>query len=558
VLVVVAFGLPLTLSLRDRVAAEVRSQARSQADLVAASAAELLTARAAPQLHVLVTTSADAVRGRVVVVDPRGRVLDDSAGAAGRGTPYRGRPEITAALRGRETQAVRRSATLGADILATAVPVRHGPGPPRGAVRVTQSVRAVNSAVRRATAWLTAIAVAVVGLGLAAGAVFARRIARPIDRLDAAVRRVAAGDFDARADVEGSAEQRRLAHTFNAMTQRTARLVRGQQAFVADASHQLRTPLAGVRLRLEEARALSSGPAVAELDAGMREVDRLAEIINELLVLSRSGERDLPGEPVDLAAAARRAVDRWAPAAREGNRRLECDGARGGQAWCAAADADRILDSLVENALRYSPPGSTVRVRATGGAIEVLDEGPGIATGEEDAVFERFHRGSAARDGAPGTGLGLPIARELAAVWGASVTLATREGGGARACVRFAPAGGAPPAGAAVTAATPRPPGRRRSARRRPARATALVAAAAMALAGGVTYATGRIARQPIGLAGEPPSAIGAVIPPRPSHDAAAGRTRSRRPTTTASPQRPAPAAPAPAAGDDGAEGADD
>jgi signal transduction histidine kinase len=93
---------------------------------------------------------------------------------------------------------------------------------------------------------------------------------------------------------------------------------------------------------------------------------------------------------------------------------------------------------LVENALRYSPAGAAVRVVAGPDRIEVVDEGPGPAPGEEEAVFERFHRGQAGRNGLPGTGLGLPIARELAGEWDATVSLEARPGGGARAVVAFA------------------------------------------------------------------------------------------------------------------------
>ncbi len=99
--------------------------------------------------------------------------------------------------------------------------------------------------------------------------------------------------------------------------------------------------------------------------------------------------------------------------------------------WCAAADADRALDVLLENALHYSPRGARVTIAAVAGRIDVLDRGPGLADDEADAVFERFHRGSAGRAGPSGSGLGLAIARELAREWGGDVTLRNREGGGA-------------------------------------------------------------------------------------------------------------------------------
>jgi len=250
-LAVVAFGVPLAISLRDRVDAEVRGQARSQADLLAASAPELLGAANRRTLDRLVATSAGSVRGRVVVTDRSGKLIADSAGDGELGADFAGRPEITSALAGNSYQETRHSDTLSADILATAVPILHR-GRVVGAVRVTQSVEAVNDAVRRSVIGIVLLALAVLALGIVAGALIARRIARPIGRLATAADDVAAGDLDARAPVEGTSEQRSLAQSFNEMTGRVGRMLDSQREFVADASHELRTPLTGLRLQLEE------------------------------------------------------------------------------------------------------------------------------------------------------------------------------------------------------------------------------------------------------------------------------------------------------------------
>jgi two-component system, OmpR family, sensor kinase len=434
-LALIALGVPLALSLRDRVDSEVRGQARSQADVVAASASELLEPGRRSGLRSLVEISADSVRGRVIVVGRRGRLLADSAGApVGRG--YASRPEIRAALRGHSEQITRNSATLGTEILATAVPVLEH-GRPGGAVRITQSVAAVNRAVRTSLLDLAALAGVVLLLAIAAGALIARRIARPIRRLDEAARRVAGGDLDTAVAVEGSSEQRSLGRAFNEMTERIRRLLRVQQDFVADASHQLRTPLTGLRLRLENlaAREPDGGPAARELDAAIGEIDRLSQIVDELLILSRAGEHELPGERIDLAEAASRAAERWRDAGRERGIAVVSRGDGAAGAWCARPDLDRSLDALVENALRYSPPDTTVTIASAPGRVEVLDEGPGLEPGEEEAVFERFSRGSAGRRGARGTGLGLAIARELTRQWGGEVSLENRGRGGLRAVI---------------------------------------------------------------------------------------------------------------------------
>ena len=420
----------------------MRAQARSQADVVAATASDLLDRASRTRLQRLATTAGDSVSGRVLIVNRQGIVLADSAGRAELGGNYSLRPEIAAALRGDAYQRTRHSNTLSADILATAVPILRS-GRPNGAVRVTQSVSAVHRAVRRTLGGLALIAGVVLALGLLAGLVIARQIASPMKRLTAAARRIAHGDFDVRAPVEGSLEQRSLAQSFNEMTDRLARALATERRFVADASHQLRTPLTGLRLRLEEASAAES-PEQAEPDLreGMREVDRMAGMVDELLALSQAQNGRGPGSELDPVAIADEGVERWRAAALERGVQLARSGDRHpARVYGAAPDAERALDSLIENAIVYSARGR-VTVGVEGRGIVVLDEGPGLAPGEEEAVFERFHRGAAGLSGASGTGLGLSIARQLAERWGGRVTLSNRlDKRGARAVLELGSVG---------------------------------------------------------------------------------------------------------------------
>jgi signal transduction histidine kinase len=438
-LAIVAFGVPLALNLSARVNAEVRTQAQAQADLVAATAADLLGMTSRKQLSTLARTAAASARGRVLIVNATGQVLADSSGPAELGTNYESRPEIERALDGRQVQVQRASRTLGKQILATAVPIVHN-GRVAGAVRVTESVAAVHHAVLQVELALALIGLVVLALGLLAGGLLAAQIGRPLRRLEAVARRLAQGDLRARAKVEGSLEQRSLSSSFNEMTDRIERLLSAQQDFVADASHQLRTPLTGLRLRLEESKALASDPGAAELDAAIGEVDRLAHTVDELLLLTRAGTRRLAGSRVALGDLVTDALERWRPHASERGITLtrQRDG-RPGTVWAARADLERALDALLENALAYSASGSTVTVVCSGGRIEVRDHGPGISADERELVFERFHRGRVGRAGAPGHGLGLPIARELAREWGGEVTLEDRPGGGTAAIIALKP-----------------------------------------------------------------------------------------------------------------------
>ncbi|HSD80886.1 MAG TPA: HAMP domain-containing sensor histidine kinase, partial [Solirubrobacteraceae bacterium] len=405
-LAVIALEVPFALSLRDRVDSEVRTEATGQAAVVAAAAGDLLAPSQRAALQRLTTTAARSVRGRVLVVSPTGALLADSGGRPA-GTAYASRPELRAALDGRAEQIRRPSTTLGTDLLATAAPIERG-GRVVGAVRITQSVAAVADATRRVVLELALVGAAVLLLALVAGALLAGRLTRPLRRLEATARSVAAGDLGARAAEEGSAEQRSLARSFNDMTARLGRLLRSQQEFVADASHQLRTPLTGLRLRLEEARAAGTrAESERELVAATVELDRMAHVVDDLLVLGRAGERDRPPERVVLLAAAGAAAARFrGPAEERGISLRLADEAPDAAATCPPGDLDRALDALLENALLYGAGGGAVEIAVVPGGVEVRDRGPGPAAGEEEAVFERFHRGRAGRGGAPGTGLG--------------------------------------------------------------------------------------------------------------------------------------------------------
>jgi two-component system, OmpR family, sensor kinase len=434
VLVIVALLVPLALNLSRRVDAEVRSEARGQAQLLAAFLSGRLDERA--QLERLVANSARDLGGRVIVVGRRGRLLADSEGSELESTSYASRPEIADALRGRPTQGERHSDSLGVDLLFTAVPVVSR-GRPEGAVRVTQSVDAVQSEVRSDVLALVGVAAVVLLLGLGLAWMLAGTLARPLRRLAATARGVAGGELDAQARVEGSSEQREVASAFNDMTGRLARALRSQREFVANASHQLRTPLTGLRLRLEAASLKAKDPEVErELLAAERETVRLARLLTELLTLARERERPEP-EDVSLAEVAVAAHERWEGPAQTGGRRLLVRGEGDPVVAATAADLAVVLDNLVENALNYSATGTVVAIEwgADAGAarLVVLDEGPGIAPAERERVFERFFRGEASRGGAPGTGLGLSVVEALAARWDGTARLVDRPEGGTQA-----------------------------------------------------------------------------------------------------------------------------
>jgi signal transduction histidine kinase len=444
-LIIVALEVPLALNLARRIDAEVKNEAAGQAFVVAASASGRM--KQPERLAQVVRTAGTDLGGRVIVVDvPRGRLLADSTVGVTQPVQYAtaARPELRTALRGVRAQGERHSDTLGQDLLYTAVPVTNN-GQVVGAVRVTQDLAAVHHRVRRAVLALIAIGAFALVLGLTLAWFLAGSLSRPLRRLASTARDVEAGDLEARAEVSGAKEQREVSAAFNDMAERLGTVLAAQREFVANASHQLRTPLTGLRLRLESARAKAGRDAEPELEAAELEVERLARLLTSLLTLAREGDKPATAQPVSLARAAERAYERWAAAAERDGRELELAGSGDATIMASEEDLAILLDNLIENALRYSPTRVAVDWGRDGQEawLAVLDGGPGLAPGEETSLFDRFARGSAGNS-RPGTGLGLAIVQTLAHRWRGSASLANRLEGGTRAEVRF-------PAAATVT-----------------------------------------------------------------------------------------------------------
>jgi signal transduction histidine kinase len=211
--------------------------------------------------------------------------------------------------------------------------------------------------------------------------------------------------------------------------------VRSQNAFVADASHQLRTPLTAVRLRLENLEREVAAGGRADLDAALAELERLAELVEALLALARADAEAAPAGSLDTAALVRERVDAWSALAEERGVVVQADVEPVPAAHAARERAEQALDNLISNALEASSPGGRVVVgaRPRDGRIEltVADEGPGLSPEERARAFDRFWR----RRDSPGTGLGLPIARRLVEIDGGTIELREGPRGGLEAAV---------------------------------------------------------------------------------------------------------------------------
>ena len=210
-----------------------------------------------------------------------------------------------------------------------------------------------------------------------------------------------------------------------------------QRQLVADASHELRTPITSLRTNVEVLRTGQLDPA--EADGLMRDVvaqlDELTAIVADVVELARGDAA--PGgvtEEVRLDEVTARVVDQMRIHAREIELRLSAE------PTTVQGDATRVahaVRNLVTNALEWSPAGGIVEVTVADGTVSVADRGPGIDPAEANRLFERFYRAPAAR-GRPGSGLGLAIVRQVADSYGATATIRQRDGGGAVASLAFA------------------------------------------------------------------------------------------------------------------------
>ncbi len=240
-------------------------------------------------------------------------------------------------------------------------------------------------------------------------------------------------DLSALSEQQAPQEVQPLIRAMNDLLARLSRVLAAQQRFVADAAHQLRTPIAGIKTQTELAlRQAQSGEAPAALRQLQTATEQTARLVNQLLTLARAepgAERGHRQQPLDLAELARETATEWVPIALNRNIDLGFEGSSDG----ARIEGDpfllkEMLNNLLDNAIRYTQPGGHVTARVASDAREVTlaveDDGPGIPVAEREQVFERFHR--VLGTGAEGCGLGLAIVREIAQSHGAGVTL---EGG---------------------------------------------------------------------------------------------------------------------------------
>jgi signal transduction histidine kinase len=345
----------------------------------------------------------------------------------------------------------------GGRVGQTAIPLERG-GETRWVAVFSDSLEEVEDTValiRRQILIAGAIAIA---FALVAGFFAARAHSRRLRRLEQAADEVAEGNFSVPIPIDSSDEVGQLAMTLDRMQERLARLDSARKEFIANASHELRTPifsLGGFVELLEH-----ENPDEASRDEFVRtmreQVDRLTKLTTDLLDLSKldADAIEIRAEPVDLARLAERVVAEFGPAAGGHGSEISID-ARGHGPPVATADPDRVaqvLRILLDNALTHTPEGTAIKVtiepREGSCELTVSDDGPGIPPRSRARVFDRFYTG----DSVSGSGLGLAIARELALRMNGGLGMSSRAGRTRFVLELPSPAGDRRPAAAGVAA----------------------------------------------------------------------------------------------------------
>ncbi|WP_333740100.1 sensor histidine kinase [Streptomyces sp. IBSBF 2806] len=376
--------------------------------------------------------------GHVVVTDKQGIVLADSDPTARTGINLATQPDIARALTNQPTVTTTTD-SAGRDVLSATMPGASGTTI-RGTLRLTYPLDQVSTRVHQIWGALALAGACVLAAVALIAFSLARWITRPLRTLEAATTQLAEGHLTTPPDATaGPPELRRLATSFTHTATRLQHLLKAQQAFASEASHQLKTPLTGLRLRLENFEPYLDPRAHGSLEEAVGEVERLGRMVQGLLALARLENAATTPEPVDLDTVLADRVAMWESLAAEQYVAVDITGPPVGSVWAIPGSLEQIIDNLLANALRVSPPSTTITLqRAPGTELHIVDQGPGMNAADRERAFDRFWRSSDSHH--DGTGLGLPIVRHLIHASGGTITLHPAPGTGLDAHIQLRPA----------------------------------------------------------------------------------------------------------------------
>jgi len=306
---------------------------------------------------------------------------------------------------------------------------------------VSRSISELQSALNQALLFLAALSLLAVVAGSLLAHALAGRILEPVRRIASTARSLSQHELHRRVEVEVPPDELgELVETFNGMLARLEASFESLRRFTADASHELRSPLAVMRSELEGTLARARTPAeYAQVLRGLEaEVEHMSRMVDQLLMLARADAGALrPAETnLDVADFLHETAARWRPVADSRHVRVDVDAPDSGSVWADPDLLRRVMDNLIDNATRHTPEGTAVQLTgvptAGGWNIDVHDQGPGVPAAARPVLFDRFVRadGARARDSA-GAGLGLALSRAIAESHGGSLMLLDQNGSGA-------------------------------------------------------------------------------------------------------------------------------
>jgi signal transduction histidine kinase len=415
------------------------NQAERDANGLAAVATEDIELSNSAALRVLVSRYELRTGGEVTVVGPHGAVMAASSSDAHADSQNEWKNLADRALQGQSSTMF--TSDEGRPFAVASVPIASDGGS-LGAVVLGTPAGFTEDRIHDIWLALALFAVGAMVISAVVGIILARSMSLPLGRLEWAVDRLGEGDLAVRArDREGPPEIRSLARRFNQMAGRLDELVTAQKRFVADASHQLRSPLTALRLRIENLEAAADDSSSEAISAVGREVFRLSRLVDGLLTLGRADQETVERREIDISEVIDERCESWSALASERSIELVHD-ARPGSATCRLipGDLDQILDNLLANAFEVSPANGQIGVRLSGSEgnhaeIHVIDQGPGMSLEDRRRAFDRFWQGPERPSGH--SGLGLAIVRQLAVRNGLGVELRQAEPTGLDAVVHL-------------------------------------------------------------------------------------------------------------------------
>lgn len=441
--VLLALEVPLAVNFRDRQLAELKNGLERDAFVLSSYVQSKLEDPNAAELSTIAINYSQETDGRVVIIAANGDVLADTDPLRDGIRNFATRPEVAAALEQKVASGSRYSQSLRTGLVYVAVPVSQG-NKVVGAVRLSYSTAQVDSRVHQYWLLLGLAGVFTLLVASVIGILLARWVTRPLGDLSDVAREIGDGDLEARADPkQGPPEVRALAGSFNTTAGRLEKLLVAQEQFVADASHQLRTPLTALRLRLEMIESEVDGSALEDIEAAHSEVLRMSRLVDGLLSLARA-ERAPGASPdrIELTDVIAERRTTWEPIAHD--RAVEILITGGSAAATVNPDnLSQILDNYIANALELAPSGSSLTIRTgtevhgadTFTTVHVIDQGPGMTEEQREHAFDRFWRATSTRSELGGSGLGLAIVQKLAEADGGRAELRVAPGGGVDAVV---------------------------------------------------------------------------------------------------------------------------